>query len=257
MKHQTNKFYLFGSELINKLTSNKFRPSRDTDYITNDINAYNGVKSTKNVEYHYIPFIPDREMTLDEIYTIKCSHALRDIQWKKTMSDIRFLQLHGCKLIQSFHTELKQYWNEVHGISKRISFEVNSIEDFFNDNVSRHIVHDELHTYVIPEGTDPAYKLIVDEVIPDRNKYDQLSFEDKIKILTEEAYVLSLERYTGAPGNFLLYNEYHKAQMILITRLHPEWLAEEAISNWQHIYKPKYNYTYEFYKRTSIKISRN
>lgn len=253
--------YLFGSKLINTLIgNNKFRPCNDTDYVTNDLNEYLELKSKKTfsnrIEYHYIPFSPNRLMTLDEIYTVKCSHATRNIHWKKTMSDIRYLQTYyNCKLIESFHNELKSYWNEVHGINIRTSFDEQTTNTFFNDNVIRRIPHDVLHTYVIPDGATPAYKLIVDNVIPDIHKYYNLLIEDRIRILTEEAYVLAIERYNMDFSNFSIYNEYINAQLALITRLHPEWLAEEAIKTWKHIFKPKYNYKDEFHKRTLINVS--
>jgi hypothetical protein len=133
-------YYLFGSKLINKLVNDKFRPSRDTDYVTNDINVYNVIKSsvaTTNVEVYYIPCLPSRELTLDEMYTLKCSHALRDINWQKTMSDIRFFQIRtDVTLDQYLYNDLKQFWNEQFKPQVRTDFEGKTLDNFFKDKNS-------------------------------------------------------------------------------------------------------------------------
>lgn len=92
--------FLYGSQLTKKLFPD-FRNPKDIDYVTNDLVEYNYQisKISKGTELHYIPCTPNREMTADELYTLKVSHAIYDIHWQKTMSDIRFLQIRGCKLI--------------------------------------------------------------------------------------------------------------------------------------------------------------
>ena len=98
--------HLFGSHLIKKYYSD-FRKPNDIDWVTNDES-----EMKKSIigeeEYYYIPFTPDREMTPDEIYTVKVSHAIYDIHWKKTMSDIRFLQMKGCHNIDFYFFRSKQ-----------------------------------------------------------------------------------------------------------------------------------------------------
>ena len=96
--------YLFGSTLIKKIFPD-FREPNDLDWVTNDKSKLK--TSSRKEEYHYIPNTPDREMTADEIYTIKVSHAIYDIHWQKTMADIRFLQTKGCKLLPDFLIELR------------------------------------------------------------------------------------------------------------------------------------------------------
>src|SRR5687767_7556534 len=104
--------YLFGSQLIKKLFPD-FREPKDNDFVTNNFsevyhfdieNDCNGKRS----EFYSIPCTPEREMTADEIYTVKVSHAIYDIHWPKTMSDIRFLQLKGCKIDTKFLLELRE-----------------------------------------------------------------------------------------------------------------------------------------------------
>ena len=100
--------YIFGSNLIKKYFSD-FREPNDKDWVTNDIAEFNAVTSTRENEVYYIPCTPSREMSPDEIYTLKVSHAIYDIHWEKTMSDIRFLQLKGCNIIPEFFKELSVF----------------------------------------------------------------------------------------------------------------------------------------------------
>ena len=168
-------------------------------------------------------------MTPDEIYTVKVSHAIYDIHWRKTMSDIRFLQIKGCKIIPDFLNKLRDYWIEVHGEQHRTDFEVKP-GDFFNDRVRRKINHDKLHEILNPT---PTYlKMIENEVTPIPDKFFKLDKGDRIEVLFEESFVLAIERFNNDP-DLLAYN---KAQQILVTGLHPVWLADYVIENWNNYY---------------------
>jgi hypothetical protein len=179
-----------------------------------------------------------RELTADEIYTVKLSHALRNIHWAKTMSDINFLQLKKCKKIDSLYIELKDYWNQIHGIQQRTNFEV---EDLFNDKVIREINHDQLHELLNP---NPTYKKYVDNgQIPNINKfYNLLTTEEQKEVSFEEAFVIALERYKN---KFPMRKAYHQAQNDLVTRLDPEWLAEYVIDNWNSTFYKLENSKYQ------------
>ena len=232
--------YLFGSQLIKKLFPD-FRNPNDTDWVTNDPSKLK--QSTKEVEYYYIPHTPNREMTADEIYTLKVSHAIYDIKWSKTMADIRFLQAKGCSLDTCLLKKFREHWNIVHkSKNKRTNFKV-AEENFFKDNVKRQIPHDELHLILNPQ---PAYKLIVDGVEPIEEKFDALNKTLKADVCLEEAYVLAIERYCDR----MPYRQaYFHAQQDLVTRLHPVWLADYVIKNWNNkFWTIKNNNYYETYK---------
>ena len=234
--------YLFGSKLIKKYFPD-FREPNDTDWVTNDKSELK--TSTKEEEYYYIPNSPDREMTPDEIYTLKVSHAIYDIHWKKTMSDIRFLQLKGCKIIPEMLKELREYWVEVHGEQHRTDFEVKP-GAFFEDRVKRKLNHDDLHKMLNPS---PTYlKMIINDVNPDMDKFSRLSDDDKMELLFEEAFVIAIERFS----NNLDRLAYNKSQQSLVTRLHPVWLADFVIENWSKWYwNPSNSKFYDKY--TTIK----
>lgn len=218
--------YLFGSHLIKKYF-NDFRVPNDIDWVTNDI--YELKKSTKDVEYYFIPFSPDREMTSDEIYTVKVSHAIYDIHWKKTMSDIRFLQIKGCKVIPDLLNKLREYWIGVHGEQKRTDFEVLPGK-FFEDRVRRKFDHDDLHKMLNPNPT--YFKMIDGGVTPNPEKFELLTQDEKKELMFEEAFVISIERFFNQPDK----NGYNKAQQNLVTKLHPVWLADFVIENWSKWY---------------------
>jgi hypothetical protein len=231
--------YIFGSRLIKKIFP-EFREPKDHDWVTNDITEFNSKVSTKDIEYYYITCTPNREMTADEIYTLKVSHAIYNIHWQKTMSDIRFLQIKGCKIIPEFLEDLRKHWSKVHN-KKRCDFNKDG-NTFFNDNVKREIEHDELHKLINP---NPSYKLIVDGVKPDKYKFDKLQDWQKDDICFEEAYVIAIERFCDKlPPK----KSYNMAQQILVTRLHPVWLADWVIQNWNKTFWITKNNYYETYK---------
>lgn len=219
--------YLFGSKLIKKIFPD-FREPNDEDWITNNKDELKKSIVGKQ-EYYYIPFSPDREMTADEIYTVKVSHAIYDIHWRKTMSDIRFLQIKGCQVIPELLSQLRKHWETIHGPQKRVDFEVEEGK-FFDDRVKRKVNHDDLHKMLNPT---PTYlKMIVNDVNPDEDKFFALPLNDQKEVLFEEAFVIALERFSKQ-NNRLSYNT---AQQSLVTRLHPIWIADYIILNWNKWY---------------------
>jgi hypothetical protein len=232
--------YLFGSKLIKKYFSD-FREPNDTDWVTNDKSKLKPSKIGKE-EYYYIPFSPNREMTADEIYTVKVSHAIYDIHWKKTMSDIRFLQIKGCKILPDLLKDLRLHWESVHGLQKRVDFEVEP-GNFFEDRVRRKVNHDELHQMI---NQTPTYlKMIQNGVNPNPTKYHKLTEDEKREVLFEESFVIAIERFSKANDRMA----YHIAQQSLVTRLHPVWLADEVIKNWNKWYwNPQNSKFYNKYK---------
>jgi hypothetical protein len=234
--------FIYGSQLVKRLFPD-FREPKDIDYVTNNLIEYQNQISQipSGTELHCIPCSPNREMTADELYTLKVSHAIYDIHWQKTMSDIRFFQMKGCKIIPQFLSELRDHWSLVHKNKKRCDFEVEE-EMFFKDNVKRTISHDDLHRIINP---NPKYQLIVDGVKPNKDKFDSLSLLDKNDVCLEEAYVISIERFYG---KLPFRTAYNKAQQSLVTRLHPIWLADWVILNWKdYFWTPKIDY-YEIYE---------
>lgn len=218
---------LFGSTLIKKYFPD-FRNPNDVDWITSHMSEMK--PSSPGEEFYFMPFAPNREMTPDELYTVKASHAIYDIHWKKTMADIRFLQKKGCRKVPSLFLELREFWKQKHGEQKRTDFEVLPGK-FFEDRVRRKQDHDSLHEELM---NPPTYKKFVDEgeVSPDPEKFFAMRDIERSDAIFEEAYVIAIERFSHLPDSAA----YGAAQQQLVTRLHPEWLADEIIDGWSDCY---------------------
>lgn len=173
--------------------------------------------------------MPDREPTMNEMLTLKVSHAIYDIKWQKTMSDIRFLQIKGHQTIPGLLSELRILWDNVHGKQQRTNFEVEPGK-FFDDRVKRKTNHDELHRLINPT---PTYIGMVENgVTPNEDLFRNMSDIDRTEVLFEEAFVLAIERFSHLPD----MTAYNRAQNLLVTTLHPVWLADEVIKNWNRNY---------------------
>lgn len=223
--------YLVGSTLLKKYFSD-YRNPNDTDWVVFD-KEHCKQSIVGKEEFHYLPVSPRREMTPNELYTLKVSHAIYDVHWEKTMSDIRFMQMKGLSLDKEFLKTLREFWaNDVHKNKQRTNFKV---KDLFDDKVVRKIPHDDLHLMLNPPV--PTYlKMIIGNeeggVEPNEEKFNQLSVEEKDNCLFEEAFVISLERFT----QLLPRIAYSTAQKALVTRLHPVWLADYVIENWNRTF---------------------
>lgn len=236
--------HLFGSSRIKQLFPD-FREPNDADYYFVEGGNPEIGNIPKPYELYYLPNAPNRAMTADEIYTLKVSHAIYNIQWRKHMSDIRFLQMKGCKVIPEFLEELREFWSKIHHDQKYSRFDFTAKENIFDDKLGRKQPHDELHLMFSDELDFPKFS---DGEIPNENKWNKLSHELKKKICVEEAYVIALERYLN---DFTYQRGYVAAQQLLITRLHPVFIADWAIQNWNEIYKAEINF-YERYRKNKV-----
>jgi hypothetical protein len=218
---------LFGSHIIKKVYDD-FRKPNDRDWYTTDPNVQLPTSNT-NDEYYLMECMPDREPTMDEMLTLKVSHSIYDIKWQKTMSDIRFLQIKGHKTIPELLSELRILWENVHGKQHRTDFEVEPGK-FFDDRVKRKTNHDELHRLINPT---PTYiGMIENGVTPNEDLFRNMPDIDRTEVLFEEAFVLAIERFSHLPD----MTAYNRAQNLLVTTLHPVWLADEVIKNWNRSY---------------------
>jgi hypothetical protein len=156
----------------------------------------------------WIPDGTDRLATLDELYTIKLSHAyweLKNGTWRKHMHDLVALQDAGAKVDQPLHDLLYGVWERRHG-KKRVDLTQES-DEFFSDAVRRAYDHDSLHRSVA-YSERPLYEEVLKagkSVQMDMKKVWALPFELQVKLFREEVYVTALERivipsdYTASP----------------------------------------------------------
>ena len=206
---------IFGSTALKHWFPDLNRDPKDLDYISKG-------KSTKEVECHWNPafqYILDNNkdskyVDADFLYTIKVSHACYDIRWDKTIHDINFMKKKGCRLDFNLYKQLLKDWEVIH-YKKKIRLE-GSPEEFFTSKVTRKLDHDQLH-HMIKFYDRPMHEKIrndINNVKCDKNLWDALSYEDKLKCALEESYVFAIERYFNYPPKIAL----NKAIKHLITQ---------------------------------------
>lgn len=180
------------------------RLPKDLDVFSPDKNHDDICQSGQRVEplWHpllerWIPPGTDRIATLDELYTIKVSHAyweLKNGSWNKHMWDIVALRRAGAQIIQDFHDDLYKICEGLHGKKK---LDLNKdVASFFTPTVPRVFVHDSIHETVC-YFDEPLYRRVLregSEVAIDMAKVWALSFEDQVRLYREETYVTALER---------------------------------------------------------------
>jgi hypothetical protein len=218
------------------------RKPKDVDYFSE-----NAVEGAENF-YH--PLLEQWNFgdiaTIDELYTIKVSHAfwsLKNGSWEKHMHDILFLQSKNAQFIPELYTLLYSIWEERYG-KKKANLE-QSPEDFFNKNVTRVFEHDSIH-HSVAYYDEPLFNKILRDghaVAVDRSKFDNMSIEDKNKLVREEVYATALERQIIPSG----YKEnprvaYSWAMKKTLTSFTKGWFPLYIVLNYMELRKPDINY---------------
>lgn len=186
------------------------------------------------------------------LYTIKFSHSFWDIKWDKTMWDISFFQSAGIELDEPFFLALYAGWKSIMG-EKPVRLNVSN-DDFFTAKVDRKYKHDDLHlaTCYYDRPIYERCKKDLNSAMIDRNLFNSLSYEDKIKMVKEEAYAIAIERYIlpNKPSYPLPHElAYKLALKKIITSLSKGWFPEFAVLNWNKLKVLDYDYVKEFERR--------
>ena len=191
-------------------------------------------------------------MTPDAMLTVRMSHALYNEHWYKAIEDIIFLQRKGAiHDIDKINT-LREGWKVVHA-GKRAKMNLKVTPDkFFNSNIKRIINHDELHEK-LKLSKIPAYQKILKNNITvevSKEKFDNLSFEEKLATVTEECLVLACERYyyTEQPRD-----AYKQALNDFITRMTNGWYNIFILENIDYFW----NYNNQMVWRIVLNIMKN
>lgn len=184
--------------------------------------------------------------TPDAVYTIKCSHFGWDIKWEKTKKDILWLKSKGCKLIPELYTALVDHWKEEHGNKDFLSLSKNK-DGFFNDHVTYVYDHDYLHE-LVAHPNEPTYNKCLkdgEQVLVDKNKFENMVFEDKIRMFKEEIAVIASERWLINPywqGKVNWVKAWELSLQKTITNLTKNWATDFIVLNLEHFCKPDYSY---------------
>jgi len=176
-------------------------------------------------------------MIPNDIYTLKASHIFWDINWSKHIFDIQWLKAKGCEIDIPLFYRLYEYWNTYHSKNKRSDLKMNG-KDFFNNAVKCPYDHDYLHTLLVSEPTFMKILKDGEEVDVSEEKFNLLSFEEKLSLVREEVYVMAYERLWGRH----YANAYTWMLKKFILSHAPVWEAIFIIENYTLLSKPHINY---------------
>lgn len=187
-----------------------------------------------------------RYATLDELYTIKHSHAYWELpngSWSKHMSDMLRLEDAGAKLDLELHDLLYSIWVDKHG-PKRVDLDMDK-QSFFDDGVRRKYDHDSVH-YSVAYGDHPLYEDFLKappSVMIDMSKVWSADHDTIVQLFREEVLATALERivipndYRCSPGA-----AYQWALRRTITSLTKGRSARFIVSNYREFVKPDPDY---------------
>lgn len=123
-------------------------------------------------------------------------HILREaciIQYGKNFNDTMV----GFMTVGNLIHYTKKHNDEIHGKEFNVPLKNITKADFFTDGVTKFIEHDYLHE-VFAHYDKPVYTMLqntdVDSVFCHRDKWDNISYIDKIYCVLEESYVIASER---------------------------------------------------------------
>jgi hypothetical protein len=188
------------------------------------------------------------------LYSMKRAHRHSPRMFEKHVGDYRLLQ--GLFTEDIFSKITKMRYDETVAREKLRTPSLNKgAKDFFDDKVSnRTFIHDQIHE-VMAFGPRPMFeqiKIDADKVACSREKFEGLTFMNRIRCVQEEAYVIALER-AMIPMLFegekiaKAFEAYKWAVMRICTTLCSGWFREFALDNYHTVmsyYDPNYVETF-------------
>lgn len=258
MKMSEIKEIVIGSYVLTPYYSIKTKP-KDLDILTNDLYYETMCERYKNrgekVEIHKnnkifdilketIPILPNLSNEIGIIspktlYTLKASHMFWDIKWDKHLSHIVSIkEKSNFNIIESLFYKLYNVWVEIHGEPKRSKLKMSSKEFFERNVLDLETDHDYLHTLL---KDVPTYTKILkdgEEVDVCEEKFNKLSFKEKIDLVKEEVYVMGYERY-----KHLHYKVAYIKMLKKFVRSHaPLWEAIFILENFKELSRDNFDF---------------
>lgn len=186
------------------------------------------------------------------LYTVKAAHCKWDIHWNKTMGDIVFFQKKGLKINDELFKLLIADFTECHS-ERWATLKGKTSTTFFEDAVPRKYVHDSIHE-AVAFYERPLYESILKSagsVECSRTKFEELSLQDRLKLVKEEVYCTALERYL-IPNDFKYssWRAYSQSLKKLMTTMSSAgYFSRFIIENYLDLYKPDSDYVARFKQR--------
>ncbi|MCB1712120.1 MAG: hypothetical protein KDH96_06495 [Candidatus Riesia sp.] len=214
-----------------------FREPFDTDIIISvddDITTRNDIIRLPQNIIDILP-VENDYLTLDGVFTLKCSHMGWDIKWNKHKKDVLFLKQYGCQIIPSLYKQLVNFWKTEHKNKPYLSL-YKTKQEFFDDYVPHFYDHDYLHELVAYPNIPIYTKCLKDneEVAICIHKFNNLCIEEQLKMFKEEICVIALERWIvneQIKNPVSLFKAYKLALHKTITSLTKNWACDFIIQN--------------------------
>lgn len=226
------------------------RPPKDIDtWVTEDESVVDGDCKVIPTDILNLCVAVDGHATPDTIYTIKCSHlGWNNPMWDKHKLDILYLKSKGCVLILELYYKLVEFWKTELGDKSFLSLKQDK-ESFFTDNVMYTIDHDTLHD-MVAFPNKPVYSKCLkvgEDVLIDKGLFDELLFEDRVRMFKEEITVIAIERWLlpqmlNNKNTIGWYKSYILSLKKTITSLTKNWATDFIVLNLEHFVKPDYTY---------------
>lgn len=171
---------------------------------------------------------------LDTLLLLKMSHRYKknSVHFLKTMRDIQYLRKAGAKIAD----------NKLLKMRERETYNYNhpnlnqNKASFFTDTIPYQYDHDSIHR-TVAIADKPAYLSYLKddaEVACDKSKWDRLPERIKLNGVTEECYVLALER-SIIPFKTDPYKAFLKSLEGVCTRITSGWFREYAWENYDNV----------------------
>lgn len=183
---------------------------------------------------------------ITSLILLKQSHIYHAIHWQKSIEDYHFLKKQ-CKHTPNaieilIYKQRVKETEKLHGKNKAYLNQSN--EKFFKKSsrkVHRYFIHDDLHTATCFYDKPLYQSLKYDpgKAYIDKDLFKELSLENKIKVVQEEAFAIGLERriipalMKNQP--FDAYASFLYAIQKICTTLSPDWLKIFAVEHYPQI----------------------
>lgn len=235
---------LIGSRAAS-LYTDKIKPGKDIDYFSPE--AVEGADTFWHERMSAFFEGQFRTATLDELYTIKLSHAYwivkNEQNWWKHMYHLTQLKEAGAQQDWVLEAGLYAIWELRYG-KKKANLEQEP-DEFFNPNVDRRYHHDSVHAS-IAYYDEPLFNRILRDnhaVAVDVAKFKAMDFEDKLRLVREEVYATALERLI-IPNNYKYSSRraYDWAMMKTITSFSKGWFPKFIVENFDKVRVPDVDY---------------
>jgi hypothetical protein len=172
---------------------------------------------------------------------IKRSHLWRDLSFQK---HITHYHKGGLADFRRYFSEVDEMLLDLRTKLTRFEFPQGnpslkqSVTDFFDDAVTKKYNHDWLHELVAFHSKPLYTQLQIDSSSAwcEKDLWNTLSYEDKLKCVAEETYVISIERFlVPKQWDFPYRLAYTKSLDKVCTTLCSGWFRDFAIDNYPSI----------------------